>query len=70
MRLYCFQPSGHGETSAFVLAKTEEEARQFVIDAAENEDIFSRPDLTGFDTDYYEVTVVTEPGKVVWNAND
>jgi hypothetical protein len=70
MKMYCFQPGGHGETSAFVLAETEEEARRFVLDAAEKEDIFRRPDLDGFETDYYEVKIVDKPGEVIWNAND
>lgn len=70
MKMYCFQPNGHGETSAFVLAETEEEARRFVIEASEKEDVFCKPDLEGFETDYYSVTVVSVPGVVVWNAND
>ena len=69
MKLFAFQPHGHGELSFFVVAASEEEARGFV-DAR----IASDPDITEFDcagwgTEYYGVTVV-EPGQVAVNYND
>lgn len=30
LKLFCFQPKGHGEYSAFVMANSEEEARKFI----------------------------------------
>ena len=71
MKIYCFQPRGHGEQSAFVVAESEVDARRLVREAAvvEAETGGYSVDLTGFDTDYYRVTVA-DSGQVIFNDND
>jgi len=65
MKLYAFQPNGHGELSAFVMAEDEVSAKQAVINAAKEEGIYN---ISGFGTDYY-ITTVVGPLTVVWNDN-
>lgn len=77
MKLYAWQPKGHGQLSWFVSAETEEAAR----DAVEREiarrkaldsldlDRITDYETSGWGTDYYELTAV-EPGVVVANDND
>lgn len=67
-KLFCFQPRGHGEQSAFVIAENEEQARSMVREQAKAQ-CFDEYDIYGFDTDYYNVTVV-EFGTVVFNDNE
>ena len=80
MKLYAFQPRGHGEFSFFVCAASEEEARQAVdahirqrkqqhVLAIERCDYESDCRAAGWGTDYYELTVF-EPGQVAENDND
>ncbi len=64
MKLYCFQPQGRGELSAFVMAASEQSARDAVKANVED-----TRDTEGFDTNYYKVTVL-EPYQVAWNDND
>ena len=76
MRLYAFQPKGHGELSFFVMAESEGAARAAVdayIEGRKNE----HPDFSdwwewladGWGTDYYRLTVA-EAGQVIVNSND
>jgi hypothetical protein len=71
MKLYAFQPQGHGEQSFFTIAKSEEEAIKAVNKHIEKVYPKGSPneyDAYGFGTDYYEMTVVEE-GQVVENNN-
>ena len=75
VRLYAFQPKGHGELSFFVAAETEEKARQSVdayIAAHKGKDdghYVGDYNTDGWGSDYYMVTVA-EIGQVVTNDND
>lgn len=77
LKLYAFQPRGHGEKSFFVVAADEAEARQSVdaeiarLLARGYKDgwRFDSSDYDGWGTDYYEVTVAPR-GAVVRNDND
>lgn len=77
MKLYAFQPRGHGELSFFVCAASEDEARAAVeAEIARRKAIspWTPEKIDGFDvhgwgTDYYTLTVC-EPGKVISNDND
>jgi len=76
MKLYAWQPKGHGEMSFFVMAGSEEQAKiavQCRIDAElskqDEDNYFSSMDFSGWGTDYYGLTVVTA-GVVVMNSND
>ena len=71
MKLYAFQPQGHGEQSFFTIAKSEEEAIKAVTKHIEKVYPKGSPneyDAHGFGTDYYKMTVVEE-GQVVENNN-
>jgi hypothetical protein len=71
MKLYAFQPQGHGEQSFFTIAKSEEEAIKAVkkhIDTHYPEGSPNEYDAYGFGTDYYKMTVIEE-GQVVENNN-
>jgi len=66
MKLYAWQPDGHGEKSFFVMAENIVEALEAVLDAIKGlDEYYSR----GFGTDYYTLTVAG-PGKVILNDND
>jgi len=71
LKLYAFQPNGHGEYSAFVMAYSEAEARSAVLASKERDgaDNLYTDWMDGFNTNYYTVTVV-EQGMPVFNAND
>ena len=73
MKLYAFQPRGHGDKSYFVLAESEDEARKAVRKKMRSlvKQMFgiSRLELEAFDTDYYKVTVADD-GVVILNDND
>ncbi len=71
MKLYAFQPQGHGEQSFFTIAKSEEEAIKAVkkhIDTHYPKGSLNEYDAYGFGTDYYKMTVIEE-GQVVENNN-
>ena len=71
MKLYAFQPQGHGEQSFFTIAKSEEEAIKAVtkyIDTHYPKGSPNEYDAYGFGTDYYKMTVIEE-GQVVENNN-
>jgi hypothetical protein len=80
LRLYAFQPKGHGQASFFVMAANEEEAiaaiDKFIEEekAKASDDEFADVhlddyDVDGWKTDYYKLTVL-ERGQVVENDND
>jgi hypothetical protein len=68
MKLYAWQPHGHGELSFFVVAESEEEARRHVEEHIRLSGV-SSCDYQGWGTDYYQLTVA-EPGMVLRNFND
>lgn len=79
MKLFAWQPKGHGELSFFVMAEDETAARAAVeahiaegLAANEQDDWPERSihsgEIQGWGTDYYELTVV-EPGVVLTNHN-
>lgn len=77
MKLYAWQPNGHGELSYFVCAANVDDAKASV--EAEQRRLYALPlgdveritdfELGGWGTDYYTLTEV-EPGVVVTNGND
>jgi hypothetical protein len=77
MKLYAWQPKGHGELSWFVVAESEAAACEKVwleIQRRSTLEFVSQGridkyDYDGFGTDYYELTVV-EAGVVLTNNND
>lgn len=76
MKLYAWQPNGHGQVSFFVVAPDEETARAAVEADIErrlargvlDDDGMSQYECNGWGTDYYTLTVA-EPGSVVLNDN-
>lgn len=64
MKLYAFQPDGHGEQSFFVMAESEHEAKGFVDAYIEA----NNPDCDRWGTDYYKMTVL-DRGEVIENDN-
>ena len=66
MKLFAWQPNGHGEMSLFVMAKDLEAAKEAVI-----KKIASSPNevFDGWDTKYYTITEFAE-GEVALNDND
>lgn len=72
LKLFAFQPKGHGEYSFFVMAKKESEAIEAVEKWAESEyGSYWRDEyfFGGWGTDYYTVKVF-DRGQVVINDND
>jgi len=73
MKLYSFQPKGHGEYSFFVMAETVKDAFMYVqayIDQFyRDEDGSLSYEAQSWGTDYYEVTSGIE-GFVIDHAND
>jgi len=82
MKLYAWQPQGHGEQSFFVMAESEEQARQAVEakiaellakgasdDYWEEDGHYTEYDFNGFGTGYYVLTVL-DAGEVALNDND
>ncbi len=75
MKLYAWQPNGHGELSWFVMAETEDNAKAAVEHemarrkALAIDDIDRITECGGWGTDYYTLTVA-EAGAVLTNAND
>lgn len=80
LKLYAWQPKGHGETSFFVMAENEEQALEYV-EAKIAKGWYEHPeDAIGkntrysyeagsWGTDYYELTVA-DVGQVITNDND
>ena len=82
MKLYAWQPKGHGEQSFFVMAKSENAARKAVRrkiaelitkgnddDYWEDDGNYSEYDFKRYDTDYYRLTILND-GEVILNGND
>ena len=80
MKLYAWQPKGHGETSFFVLAENEADALKYVEaeiakgwhyhpDDACDPEARNNYSAEGWGTDYYELTVA-DVGRVITNDND
>lgn len=69
MNLFAFFPSGHGEDSHFVMAPTEEAARQAVTDyRAAHPEIYPVRDFSAWPKDF--TVSVLGPGQVASNPND
>lgn len=77
MKLYAWQPRGHGEDSFFVCANSQEEAlacveaeiaRRMAIDPDDYDCEYLSDKPHGWGTDYYVLTVL-EPGQVISNDN-
>ena len=76
MKLFAWQPQGHGEYSWFVVAVDEHSARTAVEADMARRKLLPYEDLehvgelevAGWGTEYYELTVA-EPGQVVVNDN-
>lgn len=76
MKLFAWQPNGHGELSWFVLAADELEARKAVEDEitrrlalhAGNSERITEYECNGWGTDYYTLTVA-DRGYVLCNDN-
>jgi hypothetical protein len=75
VKLFAWQPKGHGEFSFFVAATSEEEARKAVdgyIALHKGKDdghYIDNTTASRWGTDYYELKVV-EIGEVITNEND
>ena len=73
MKLFAWQPKGHGQDSFFVMAASEDDARHAVnafIKSRAGDNKYSAEFLSpGWGTDYYPLTVLS-PGEVIANAND
>jgi hypothetical protein len=77
MKLYAWQPKGHGELSFFVCAEDEQAAKSAVeAEIARRKTIpfldlghIGEFDASGWGSDYYRLTVL-EPGEAITNAND
>ena len=67
MKLYAFQPKGHGQLSFFVMAETKEQAIEQVGKHIAEDGYDYNASRWG--TDYYECTEVG-PGVVIENEND
>jgi hypothetical protein len=81
MKLFSWQPQGHGEQSFFVVAENEKEASDAVYKEIQrllklssddeylgDEGFYSDSDFSGWGTDYYKLTIA-EPGVVIRNDN-
>jgi hypothetical protein len=75
MKMYAWQPSGHGQYSFFVCAENEIEAKKavdkYIADNLnkDNDEYLSDYSIRGWNTDYYTVTEV-DPCTVISHSND
>lgn len=67
MKLFAFQPEGHGQISLFVMAETPDAAREACIRHIGNR--MRDYDYRGWGTDHYEMRELAV-GEVVENPND
>lgn len=70
MKLFAWQPDGHGEDSFFVMAENEAAARE-AVEAFIRQPRSARDYVaaSGWGTDYYKLTVADE-GQVLTNLNE
>lgn len=66
-KLYAWQPQGHGEYSFFVMAESEQQAKEAIDKYLIDENI-GHCEQDRWGTDYYELTVV-DPLQVIINEN-
>jgi hypothetical protein len=66
VKLYAWQPQGHGELSFFVCAESQEAALAAVELSLRSVNKYEK---NGWGTDYYELRVF-EPREVAFNSND
>ena len=75
VRLYAWQPKGHGEYSFFVAAASETLARDAINNYIQahigksDGHYLTDYGISGWGTDYYELSVI-DVGEVITNAND
>ena len=72
MKLYAWQPRGHGQQSFFVCAESEGAARSAVdqeIARLKSTAELDEYSVRGWGTAYYDLTIA-DPGYVVQNEND
>ena len=73
LKLYAWQPLGHGQQSMFVMARSEEKALTAVKNKIREEikenDNFPDYDFSALGVDFYELTIVDE-NVVLLNEND
>lgn len=78
MRLFAWQPNGHGEYSFFVVSDTLENATaavetkiaEWTAAGQDDEGTWFGPSAyAGWGTDYYTLTIA-DPGKVILNDNE
>jgi hypothetical protein len=72
MKLFAWQPDGHGQQSFFVMAENESQAFSAVEAEIQRllseKDWFSSYDYAGWGTDYYKLTIA-DVGEVIANDN-
>jgi hypothetical protein len=66
VKLYAWQPEGHGELSFFVCAESQEQALAAVEMSVRS---LRGNECSGWGTDYYQLRIF-DPGKVAFNQND
>lgn len=73
MKLYAFQPTGHGQLSFFVMAESESEAIEYLNVHINKKYKFNngsyKYEAEGWGTDDYKLTIMDE-GHVIENDND
>ena len=69
MKLYAFQPTGHGQLSLFTIAESSTQAFQVVDKYVKENGGVNSYDFQGWGTDDYEMTEL-KPGQVITNNND
>ena len=69
MKLFAFQPEGHGPCSYFVMAESEKAARAAVRQSIVRRLNASRGDLTHWDSGRHGCAAL-DPGEVITNDND
>ncbi len=72
MKLYAFQPKGHGQLSFFVMSDSESHAMESVDKQIET--LFNDKDITGYevlgwDTEEYDMFILGAD-QVAWNYNE
>ena len=68
MKLYAWRPGGYGEYSFFVVAESEQKAREAVTEHIKNNRLHPA-EYGGWGTEYYEMQIA-EIGEVLYNVNE